>query len=83
MKSHSNILVDNKKLITRNKSQEQKYLILLSNQQVIIGSEWLGMKMATRFGKPISDMLPTDARINDQVTTLDKLLDNMNYTAAL
>jgi len=69
--------VDNRKLVSHTKRSQQKYLVLMSNQQVIIGSEWSAMKKAVRTGKPICDMLPTDARVNDQVNDLSKLLESL------
>lgn len=66
-----------RKLKTSPKRKQQKYLVLLSNQVVIIGSEWTAMKEATRTGKTIIDMLPTDARVNDQTTVLTKLLESL------
>jgi len=52
-------------------------VILLSDQTVIIGGEWEAMKQAIRMGKPIVEMLPTAARVNDQVTGLSKLLESL------
>lgn len=70
--------VDNKKLVTHTKRSQQKYLVLMSNQRVIIGSEFAAMKKAVRTGKPILDMLPTDARVNDQENDLSKLLESLD-----
>lgn len=65
------------KKIVGGKRSEQKYLILLSDQTTIIGNEWEAMKKAVRSGKPIVEMLPTDARVNTQTTGLSKLLESL------
>lgn len=66
-----------KKLKSNLKREEQKYLILLSDQTVIVNSEFQAMKEARRFGKPIIEMQKTDARVNNQVTNLSILLENL------
>jgi len=50
---------------------------LLSNSIVVIDTEMQSMKKALKFGKPISDMHMTDARIHSQTTTLNKLLETL------
>lgn len=66
-----------KKLKSNLKRAEQKYLILLSDQTVIVNSEFQAMKEARQFGKPIIEMQKTDARVNNQVTNLSILLENL------
>lgn len=70
--------IKQKKLINKahKKREQQKYVVLLSNQTVIVGSEWQAMKRAVRMRKSILDMLPTYKRINDQVTSLTKLIES-------
>jgi len=78
-KINTNLRVDNKKLIrSKNKKEQQKYLILLSNDVVIINEEFTAMKIARRYNKPIRDMLPTNARLINQVTVLSKLLEALD-----
>lgn len=69
----------NKELTRKNKRQQQKYLLLLSNQIVIIGGEWEVMKMWRKYyhDKSIHELLPTTARLNSGVTGLTKLLESL------
>lgn len=55
----------------------QKYFLLLADQTVIIGSEFQVMKhWRTKFRrKAIVDMLPTNKRVNDGVTSLSKFIE--------
>lgn len=71
------IRISHRKLIKESKRQKQKYLILLSDQTVIIDTEWEGMKKARQHGKPIVEMLSTDARVNAQTNGLSKLLESL------
>ncbi len=71
------LAIDNKPLITSGKRVTQKFLVLLSNSIVVIDTEMQSMKKALKFGKPISDMHMTDARIHSQTTTLNKLLETL------
>ncbi len=75
------IKISHKKLKKSTKKDKQKYLILISDQTVIIENEWQTMKKATRHcrvsKKSILDMLPTHARINAQTTGLSKLLESL------
>lgn len=64
-------------LKTNLKRKQQKYLVLLSNQVVIIDNEWAAMKRARQLKKPIVDMLSTSARMNSQETVLTKLLESL------
>lgn len=70
-----------KKLKEDGKKDQQKFLILLSDQTVIIDTEAEAMKQARRIMKGtkkyITEMIPTDARINKQRTTLTNLLENL------
>ena len=75
------IKISHKKLKKSTKKDKQKYLILLSDQTVIIENEWEAMKKATdhcmRNRKTIVEMMPTHARINAQTTGLSKLLESL------
>jgi Na+/phosphate symporter len=70
--------IKQRKLINKaqKKREQQKYVVLLSNQTVIVGSEWDAMKRAVKTRKVILEMLPTYKRINDQVTSLTKLIES-------
>jgi hypothetical protein len=67
----------NKPLKSKLRRKETKYLVLLSNNQVVIGPEWWAAKHARLTGKRISEMLLTNVRVNRQITTLNKLLENL------
>jgi hypothetical protein len=71
------LLVDNRNLSVVKKRKEEKYLVILSNQTVVIDTEFQAMKRARRHQKPISDMHMTDARIHAQETSLTKLLESL------
>ncbi len=72
-------LLHNRKLNKKLKRPQQKYLILLSNQVVIIDTEFQAMKKWRRqfFDKKITEFQKTDARANCQVTGLTKLLESL------
>lgn len=72
-------LLHNKPLKKKGKRKQQKYLLLLSNDVVIIGSEFEVMRKYRKefSGKPILEMLPTSARLNNQTTVLTKLLESL------
>jgi hypothetical protein len=55
----------------------QKYFLLLADQTVIIGSEFQVMKRWRRTfrDKKIVEMLPTNKRVNDGVTSLSKFIE--------
>lgn len=78
------IRINFKKLKESKKRAKQKYLILISDQTVIIDTEWEAMKKAVRHckcnKKQITEMLPTSSRINAQTTGLSKLLENLELT---
>jgi len=73
------IRCDRKKLIPQSKKEDQKYLILLQDQTVIIDSEWEAMKKWKRHypEKRIVEMLPTNSRLIAHTTSLSKLLENL------
>jgi hypothetical protein len=78
------IKISQRKLKPLRKRAQTKYLILLSDQTVIIDSEWVAMKKAIRYcrekGKHIQVMLPTYARVNAKTTGLTKLLETLETT---
>jgi hypothetical protein len=78
------IKVDFKPLKKTSKRDKQKYLVLLSDQTVIIDTEWEAMRKAVKHCKAnkkhIQEILPTYARINAQTTGLTKLLENLEIT---
>ena len=68
--------IDFKRLRKPRRRNQDKYLILLSNQVVIIDTEWDGMKRAMRSGKRIEEMILLPNRNRKlEVTTLNKLLE--------
>lgn len=71
--------LDNRKLNKKLKRPQQKYLILLPNDRVIIDTEFQAMKTWRKkySDKPIVEMLKTDSRANSQVNTLTKLLESL------
>lgn len=73
----SQIKISHKKLIASGKKDQQKYLILLSDQTVFIDTEYEGMKRARKHGKTIIEMMPTNARLIAQQTSLTKLLERL------
>lgn len=70
----SSVQVDRKKLKPYRSKDVQKYLILLSNQLVILDDEFSAMKKARLSGKAILEMYPTNRVIN-RTTTLTHLLE--------
>lgn len=73
------IRCDSKKLIPESKKEDQKFLILLQDQTVIIDTEWEAMKKWKRWfrEKRIIEMLPTNSRLIAHTTSLSKLLENL------
>ena len=56
---------------------QQKYLILLSDQTVIVDEEFEAMKKAIKTQKPIIDMLPCSNKMGAQKTNLTLLLEKL------
>lgn len=75
---NSEVKVDRKKLKPTPKKQQQKYLILLSNQNIIIDNEWAAMKKARRSGKAILEMFKISNRVISQETSFEKYLESKN-----
>ena len=65
-----------RRLRNKKRRQEDKFLILLSNQIVIIDTEWDGMKRARKHGKPVVEMIRLSNRNRKlEITSLNKLLE--------
>lgn len=71
-----------RKLISKGKKKQQKYLVLLSNDRAIIDTEFKAMKKArwALLRAPhlrIVEMIPTGARVIAQENTLTKILESL------
>lgn len=75
------VYVDSKPLILSNKKSEQMYCVLLSNQVVIIDTEFEAMKKYRKLyfknGTRVLEFLPTDKRLIAQTGILDNILENL------
>jgi hypothetical protein len=74
--------VDFKPLKRRSRRLHDKFLLLLSNQVVIIDTEWEALITARKKypEKRIVEMLPTKRKnIKSEVTTLNKLLEQNDH----
>lgn len=69
--------IEQRTLVRVLKKPQQKYIILLADQTVIIDNEFAAMKEAIKRRKTIVEMLPTDSRLIKQVTGLGKLLESL------
>lgn len=78
---HINLFIPQRKLKSNPKRRQQKYLILLSNQMVIIDTEFVAMKRARAFDKPIIEMLAHNGRSHSaQPINLTSLLESLEQT---
>lgn len=81
-----------RRIAPTNKKDQQRYIILLSNDVAIIDTEWSAMKrarflMSSAKHRPtyksnnlrIVEMYPTSSRLIAQETTLTKLLEALDH----
>lgn len=67
----------NKRLKSRSTRRLPKYIVIMSNDNAIIGHEWWVMKQAIKSGKRIVDMYEIKIRENKVIIPMSILLERI------
>lgn len=67
----------NKRLKSRSTRRLPKYIVIMSNDNAIIGHEWWVMKQAIKSGKRIIDMYEIKIRENKVIIPMSILLERI------